>query len=104
MNYLEKEIALFKRRKQLLNQPILKVVGEGCQAISEFQWIGKVIGFEEDKEKGWTVAVIKILKHNRSYGDARDAKEDEIYTYPIANKYYMINDIQNVDGVWILYT
>jgi hypothetical protein len=96
---LKEQAFQLNKMRRLRNQVIVKVTGEGCQAISEFQWVGKVKGFKWDKEEGNFDVIIRILKHHRSYGDARDEKEEEIYTYPMVN-----NDIQYVEGVWILYT
>lgn len=77
---------------------IIYTVGEGCQAVSEFKWIGKVHKFQFNKNKDWKEVVIEIMKYNLSHGDNRN-QEKEYYTYPLVN-----NDIQNVNGVWILFT
>lgn len=84
---------------RIKGKTILFFSGEGCQARNEFQWAGKVIGFEENKNLKCDDIVIEIMIHNFSYTDARDIKEKEIYKYPLVNA-----DIQNVNGVWILFT
>jgi hypothetical protein len=99
MNYLEKEIKLKIKKYQLKGATIAKFNGEGCQGRGDFQWIGKVIGFRYNNEQAWEEVIIHIIKHNFSYCDARDEKQPEEYTYPLVN-----NDIQNVKGVWILFT
>jgi len=83
---------------RLKNQIIVKFIGEGCQARDEFQWVGKVIGFEES-ELGYDKVIIQIIKHNFSYTDSRDEKkEKEIYKAALVGGY-----IQYVDGLWIIF-
>lgn len=105
---------LFKRKNSdiklikmanLNGQPIIKFRGVGCMSYDEFEWVGKVVGFEGDKVR------IRIIKYSNSYGDIRDKhirnqdiddnnEEDYgIFKYP-----YMSSDIQCIDGVWVLYT
>ncbi len=86
-------------KQRIKGQTILKFNGEGCQAISVFKWVGKVVGFERNKKLKCDDIVIEIIKHDNSYGDSRGNKEKEIYKYPLVNA-----DIQCVDGVWILFT
>lgn len=88
MNFLKK-LAL---RRELHNKTVLKFVGEGCQARDEFAWVGKVIDFKDDN------VIIKIIKHNFSYTDTRDGKEEETMSWPINSP-----DLQYVDGIWILF-
>lgn len=99
MPSLKEHVRQFNKIFLMLGKPIIKVSGEGCQAISEFQWAGVVKGYRWVKDEGNFEIIIRIVKHNHSFGDARDEKEEEIYTYPMVN-----NDIQFVEGVWILYT
>lgn len=97
-----------KKTVKMLNlsgQPIVKYRGEGCQAMDVMEWMGRVVGFENDKVK------IQIIKYNNSYGDIRgmldkiergievDKNQYPIYKYPI-----MSTDIQCVEGCWILFT
>ena len=83
---------------RLINQIIVKFIGEGCQARDEFQWIGKVIGFETN-DSGYDVAIVKIIKHNFSYTDSRDkSNETEIYKFTLVGGY-----LQQVDGAWIIF-
>lgn len=89
---------LLKMKRNLKNQPILKIVGAGCQGRNEFQWLGKVKGFQYNTE-GVCEVIIEILIHNFSYGDNRNTEKPELYTYPLVN-----NDIQNVNGAWVLFT
>lgn len=96
MNTIQLELKKYK----LKNQVIAKFSCEGCQGERrEFHWIGKVIGFQYNKEEKHTEVVIEIIQHNLNGWDARDTKEKELYTYPLVN-----NDIQYVSGIWILFT
>jgi hypothetical protein len=83
-------------------QAILHCDSTGCQAIHDFKWLGKVIGFEKGTD-GFHInveyIVIEILIHNHAYSDARKGGEPELYKYPLIN-----TDIQNVKGVWVLFT
>lgn len=88
------------RKCKLKGATIACFTGEGCQGMDEFKWIGRVIGFQKtkvSKESGEDI-VIQVIKYNRSYGDNRDVAKKEIFTYPLWSK-----DLQNVDGVWILF-
>lgn len=86
-----------------MGQTVTKFNGEGCQAMNELDWVGKVVGFKGDKVE------IQIIIYNKSYGDIRDKIEREnrgeevdgyeIYTYP-----FMSGDLQCVEGVWVLFT
>lgn len=107
--FKKKKQGKFLRMANLMGQVVVKFNGEGCQAMSVMDWMGKVVGFDGDKVK------IQIIKYNNSYGDIRDRREKAkrekaeiniyddddygIYTYPM-----MSGDLQCVDGCWILFT
>lgn len=93
-------------KKNLIGKAILKVIGEGCQGMNSFQWLGKIVDIRQNpnQEKGWIDAIIEVQIHNHSYGDNRNNSTKEIYTYPIATKDSCIYDIQNINGVWVLFT
>ncbi len=101
MWWIERQFRLAYLKRNLIGKSIAKFTGEGCQAMNKFQWLGKVIGFK--KEDDMECVVIEILVHDCSYGDARDSKEPEIYSYPIATEFQIINDIQEVKGIWVLF-
>lgn len=85
-------------RLGMIGKTIVKVTGEGCQGRNQIQWVGKVIGFNKNKKQEYHEIVIEIVLHDKSYTDARDGNEQEMFVYPLIN-----NDIQNVKDVWILY-
>lgn len=85
-------------RMSMKGKTILKFTGEGSQGRNEFDWAGKIIGFERSSNDKWDNIVIHIIIHNLSYGDARDNDNPEVFKYPLVN-----SDIQNVNGVWVLF-
>jgi hypothetical protein len=92
------------RKLGMKGQAILHCDSTGCQAMHDFKWMGKVVGFERGtiyngRDTPCEYIVIEILIHNHAYSDARDGKEPELYKYPLVNA-----DIQNVKGVWVLFT
>lgn len=91
------------QRQFMKGKPIIKVVGEGCQSMNSIEWVGKITGFEKNERNNCDNIVIEVVLHNNSYGDSRDRErtgaKKEIYTYPLVNA-----DIQDVNGVWVLYT
>lgn len=84
-------------KQNIKGKPILKFTGEGCQSRDKFEWVGIVKGFEKNYNLKCINIIIGIVKYNSSYTDSRDGIE-EIYSYPLVNA-----DIQNVNGVWILF-
>lgn len=103
MSYWWKSLNTLKKLR-MKGQPILKFTGEGSQARDEFNWVGIIQGFEDGTIYNGTTKkveyiVIKIIKHNFSYGDSRNKLAPELFKYPLVNA-----DIQNVNGVWMLFT
>ena len=55
-----------------VGESVLFIDEEGCQAMSVFKWVGKVVKKEKNK------IYVKVLKYNNSYKDYRDFEEDLI--------------------------
>src|SRR6187551_54486 len=85
-------------RLRMKGKTIVRFTQEGCQGRNEFQWAGKIEGFQWSEKRQCNEIVIRIIIHNKSYGDVRDNMDPEIFTYPLVN-----GDIQNVAGVWALF-
>jgi hypothetical protein len=100
--WIERWMRIVWYEKYLKDNTVVCFSGEGCQGISVFQWVGKVIDIKHNDDESLD-AIIEIIKYNNSYADSRDTKKRDIYTRHLASKYTVTGDFQQVDGVWILF-